>query len=100
MRSVFTQGPGDADGAEIDRILVAEGLSPYQWSNGPHATYSAHSHGYHKVIYCLNGGITFIVADERFEMKPGDRLDIDPQTMHSAVVGPDGVVCVEAPRHK
>ena len=29
-------------------------------------------------------------------MQPGDRLTLDPRAPHSAVVGPDGVVCLEA----
>ena len=29
---------------------------------------------------------------------PGDRLDIPPGATHSAIVGPQGVACVEAAR--
>ena len=29
-------------------------------------------------------------------MKPGDRLELPPRTPHSALVGPEGVVCLEA----
>jgi len=29
-------------------------------------------------------------------MKPGDRLDLPAYTLYSAVVGPAGVVCLEA----
>jgi len=32
------------------------------------------------------------------ELRPGDRLDLEPGTRHAATVGPDGVECVEASR--
>jgi len=34
--------------------------------------------------------------DGDFELRPGDRLDVDPGTPHGATVGPEGVTCVEA----
>ena len=39
--------------------MTEEGLSPYSWSNGPHDRYAAHSHSYNKVIYVVQGSITF-----------------------------------------
>lgn len=76
------------------------GLSPNWWSNGPGDTYAPHSHSYHKVLFCAQGGITFRVepAGDTFELRPGDRLDVPPGTTHSAIVGPEGVTCVEAAR--
>jgi quercetin dioxygenase-like cupin family protein len=46
------------------------------------------------------GSITFVLEDsgERLELRPGDRLDIPPGVVHSALVGREGVACVEAPR--
>ena len=80
--------------------FARDGLSPQRWSNGPGDVYGSHSHGYHKVLFCLRGSITFRLteAGETFELHPGDRLDITPGTAHSAVVGPEGVTCVEASR--
>ena len=77
-------------------MFEEEGLSPYTWSNGPHDQYSAHEHSYLKVLYCLEGGIVFNVEGEDVELRPGDRLELEPGTTHSADVGPDGVVCMEA----
>ncbi len=78
----------------------AEGLRPYQWSNGPGDVYGAHSHTYHKVIYVLQGSITFGLPEEGRELalRAGDRLDLPPGILHDAVVGPEGVVCLEAHR--
>jgi len=75
-------------------------LAPHRWSNRPGDVYASHSHGYHKVLFCLRGSITFSVdgAPGTYELHPGDRLDIEPNTPHAATVGPHGVTCVEAAR--
>lgn len=92
--------PDPPSRSRLEAVFFREGLSPAWWSNGPHDRYSPHSHGYHKVLYCVSGGITFRIepGGPDIEMRPGDRLDIPPGTSHSAVVGPEGVTCVEAPR--
>jgi quercetin dioxygenase-like cupin family protein len=82
----------------LDGLLRAEGLEPRWWSNGPGDRYGSHDHGYHKVLYCARGSIRFEAGGRAFELSPGDRLDIPPRTAHSAVVGPEGVSCVEAAR--
>jgi mannose-6-phosphate isomerase-like protein (cupin superfamily) len=84
--------------AALERLLRDEGLAPRWWSNGPGDRYAAHSHAYHKVLYCARGSIRFDVGTQRIELSPGDRLEIPPNTAHSAVVGPAGVTCVEAGR--
>ena len=92
------------DGTFAERDVLAafarKGLSASRWSNEPGDTYAAHSHPYHKVLYCLRGSITFRLVDsgEAIELHPGDRLDIEPGTAHSAVVGSNGVECAEAAR--
>jgi len=72
--------------------------SPRFWGNGPGDTYQAHSHAYHKVLFCLDGGITFHTDDGDVDLVAGDRLDLEPGTVHSATVGPSGCDCVEASR--
>lgn len=77
----------------------AEGCSPPRdWGNAPGDTYGRHSHGYHKVLFCLEGSITFHTPDGDVELAAGDRLDLEPGTEHAATVGPAGVRCVEASR--
>jgi mannose-6-phosphate isomerase-like protein (cupin superfamily) len=77
----------------------AEGCSPPRaWGNGPGDTYGAHDHGYHKVLFCLEGSITFHLADGDVTLGRGDRLDLEPGTEHSATVGPRGCSCIEASR--
>ena len=77
-----------------------EGLSPYTWSNGPFNLYSAHSHSYNKVIYVVQGSITFGLPEleKELTLKAGDRLDLPAGVVHDAQVGAQGVVCLEAHR--
>ncbi|HET9248336.1 MAG TPA: cupin domain-containing protein [Actinomycetota bacterium] len=77
----------------------AEGCSaPRSWGNAPGDAYGRHAHGFHKVLFCLEGSITFHLDDGDVELGPGDRLDIEPGTEHGATVGPTGCSCVEASR--
>jgi hypothetical protein len=80
------------------RLMTDGGLSPYSWSNGPHDTYAAHSHSYDKVIYVVQGSITFGLPElqQKLTLKAGDRLDLPADIVHDAAVGPQGVVCLEA----
>jgi quercetin dioxygenase-like cupin family protein len=99
---VVTRYDGDQPPTESDlhNQFSAEGLQPYQWSNGPGDKYSPHSHDYHKVIYVLSGSITFGLPDRggRVHLEAGDRLDLPAGVSHDALVGPYGVVCLEAHR--
>src|SRR5512147_600885 len=84
----------------LRQLMADEGLNPYPWSNGPHDVYAAHSHGYDKVIYVVKGCITFGLPQlgQQILLKAGDRLDLPAGTVHDAVVGSQGVVCLEAHR--
>jgi quercetin dioxygenase-like cupin family protein len=82
----------------IERKLAGEGLSVQWWRNGPGDTYTRHSHGYHKVLFCERGSIVFHTDDGDFELGPGDRLDVEPLTEHGATVGANGVRCAEGHR--
>lgn len=92
-----SEGP---DEVVLERLLRAEGLSPARWENVAGERYAAHAHTYHKVLYCQRGSIAFFLPDagRRIDLVPGDRLDLPPHTRHSALVGPEGVRCIEAPR--
>ena len=79
------------------KLMVAEGLDPYGWSNEPLYTYIAHTHPRHKVLYVVQGSITFGLPElgQSVTMKAGDRLDLPADTLHDALVGTQGVVCLE-----
>jgi hypothetical protein len=83
---------------DLRRRLAGEGLSASTWSNGPGDRYSAHEHGYDKALVVASGSIAFGLHDEdrRVDLGVGDRLDLPAGTAHDALVGLDGVTCLEA----
>ena len=84
--------------AQLQEQLTGEGLRPSRWTNTAHFVYGVHDHPYGKVLVVVSGSITLTMngGTRVVRMQPGDRLALDPRTPHSAVVGPDGVVCLEA----
>jgi len=85
---------------ELMERLRGEATGCYSWSNGPRDHYAPHSHSYEKVLYCVDGSITFVLESERTELllSAGDRMVLPAGTVHSAVVGPDGCTCIEGQR--
>ena len=83
---------------DLDARLRGGGLDPSPWSNGPGDRYGAHEHAYDKVIVVASGSITFGLpaSASSVELVAGDRLELPAGTRHDAVVGPDGVTCLEA----
>jgi quercetin dioxygenase-like cupin family protein len=83
---------------EVARFFHARKLPYSRWSNGPNEVYTLHTHAYRKVLFCVRGGITFTLPDlgETVELGPGDRFTLLPGVRHGAVVGPEGVTCIEA----
>jgi hypothetical protein len=100
MGVAATRTPQAVNGrADADRAFAAEGCSSARpWGNGPGDTYGWHDHGYHKVLFCLDGSIVFHTREGDVELREGDRLDLEPGTEHAATVGPAGCSCVEASR--
>jgi hypothetical protein len=88
-------------GTTVERIrdrLMAEGLVSGSWSNGPGDRYAAHRHGYDKVLVCGRGSIDFELPElgRTARLSVGDRLDLPAGTLHGALVGDEGVTCLEA----
>lgn len=88
----------DGRGAALDAFRDEGCSAPRSWGNAPGDTYGRHAHAYHKVLFCLEGSITFHLEDGDVEIRGGDRLDIEPGTEHAATVGSAGCSCVEASR--
>lgn len=83
--------------AELQEIFFQEGLFCYDWSNGPGDFYPAHVHAFDKVLFVVRGSITWLLPEtnEAIETHAGDRIDLPRGTIHAALVGPDGVTCLE-----
>lgn len=72
--------------------LQAAGLDPNPWSAGPRAVFGAHSHPRAKRLFVVRGRIAF--NDDELVAPAGIRIPAGFE--HSAVVGDEGVDCVEA----
>ncbi len=88
-----------AESESFREAFAAEGLEPHVWSNAAGYRYDWHEHPYHKVLYCVEGSITFHTDEGDTELHGGDRLDLPSGTRHAATVGPSGVTCLEAARY-
>lgn len=88
----------DRDDATLGQRLASQGWRPSPWSNGPGDRYGAHDHAYDKVIVVADGSIRFGLVGEgtAVDLELGDRLELPAGTSHDALVGPDGVTCLEA----
>jgi hypothetical protein len=83
---------------ELASRLRDEGLDAGPWSSGPLDRYSPHSHDFDKVLVCAAGSIRFGLPDRgvTIDLELGDRLELPARTRHDAVVGREGVTCLEA----
>jgi quercetin dioxygenase-like cupin family protein len=82
---------------EVFAFFEARGVSAAQWSNAPSSVYEVHDHPYRKMLFCIHGAITFSLPDigKNVSLSSGDRLILPAGTRHGAIVGPDGVTCIE-----
>ena len=100
MELTVTHWSGETPPTEetIREVLAEQDLNVYRWSNGPDEVYAGHTHGYQKILYVVEGSIKFDfpTRHEALNLTTGDRLDLPTGIRHSAVVGPDGVTCLEA----
>lgn len=93
-RSVQAETSGQAE--TFVQEMQAQGGALSSWGNAPGDRYAPHSHPYRKVLCCIEGSIVFRMPQGDAELSAGERLVIEPGTVHSAIVGPHGVRCVEA----
>ena len=93
-------GGTSPDEETIRQMLAEEDLHGYRWSNGPAHVYSTHTHSFNKVVYVVRGSITFGLPDsgEQVSLNLGDLLNLPAGVVHNAIVGSDGIVCLEAHR--
>ena len=77
--------------------MQAEGLKPYLTNYGPNARDAVRSHGYGKVLYCVEGSIEISLPDLRqtIVLKAGDRLELPRGTRYGVTIGLNGARCLE-----
>ncbi|HMQ52786.1 MAG TPA: cupin [Anaerolineae bacterium] len=83
---------------ELRNELVEQELNVYHWSSPPNDTLLGHTHGYHKIIYVVSGAIKFEFPSrhQSLSLRAGDKLELPAGIRHNAIVGVDGVRCLEA----
>ena len=93
----LNEAPPTAEELE-EQLVGEEELNVYHWSSPAQSELKGHTHGYHKVLYVLSGSIKFELPTrhKNIDLKTGDRLDLPAGVRHNAVVGMDGVTCLEA----
>jgi uncharacterized protein YjlB len=82
----------------IRTLMQAEGLEPAIWSSTPGDIYHFATVSQPKVIWVVQGSITFILPGhdcQQVTLQPGDRLELPPHTPHLGLVGPEGLRCLE-----
>ena len=84
--------------SNITRSMREEGLRPHTWINGANHRYAVRSHGYHKVLYVIDGvlDITLPDSNQQIRLRRGDRIDIPAGVRHGTLIGKSGARCIEA----
>lgn len=65
-------------------------ISVYEWSDPAGTVYPEHAHKGSVSLVVINGSIVFDFEGEKKEITAGQRLDVEPRSLHSAIVGPNG----------
>ncbi|MFN3188273.1 MAG: cupin domain-containing protein [Candidatus Paceibacteria bacterium] len=70
--------------------------SVYEWADPAGTVYEEHSHQGKVSIFVTDGSITFDFSGEKVEIGANKRFDIPAGKPHSAIVGPQGWICIVA----
>jgi quercetin dioxygenase-like cupin family protein len=61
----------------------------------PNSVVPEHSHEHEQLGICVSGSLTFRVADESRDLRPGDTWSIPGNVPHEVRVGPEGAVVID-----
>ncbi len=71
-----------------ERLLAKEGFGDlFVWQDGPNAYYPEHTHPCRTAHVILEGEMTLTSGGRTATHKPGDRVDVPANTVHSARMG-------------
>jgi len=82
--------PEPPDEAFVRDRLVADGFTPFRWSDTPGSRYEPHTHPHDESLWLVAGEITFTIDDADHRLGVGDRLQLPANTIHAATAGPQG----------
>ena len=81
---------GVTDEAEIYRILSDEGyFNIFTWQDSAGTRYGTHTHPHHEVRWILSGRLQIEEGGRVLTLGPGDRMESEPDTPHSAYATTD-----------
>jgi quercetin dioxygenase-like cupin family protein len=73
------------------QTLENEGFKDvYEWSGEPGVVRPEHTHKDEVTVIVTEGSIDIKIEGEIKTLRAGDRFDIPPDVLHSALVGPSG----------
>jgi quercetin dioxygenase-like cupin family protein len=87
-KAFFTKIPQ----GKIEEAMRKDGFSPEIINVPPGFIYEPHGHTETKYLVCLEGSMQVTVKGKMYDFEPGDKLIIDGNTKHSAIVGNKGCV--------
>ena len=88
MAQVFHTGMTDE--YAIRRKLEEEGyFNIFKWCDGAGTRYGTHTHPHHEVRWILSGELQITEGDTTLALRPGDRMESEPETPHSAYAPED-----------
>ena len=95
------QWGGEVREDDLRSEMRSQGLAPYIWRNGPNDHLSTQSRSYTRIIYVIQGSVTFHFPEtgEDVTLNPGDRLEIPARMRHASTTGPEGAYGLEAAIH-
>ena len=69
---------------ELQATLRAEGLEFELYADRPGTKYGRHKHPFEDFIVIVSGKMKLVTDGHAWTLKPGDRIDLPPNTFHSA----------------
>ena len=75
----------------LKRQLEIEGFPIiYEWHDDPGTQYPLHQHQDKVSMFITKGSLEFDFSGQKKVITAGERMDVPPKTIHSAIVGPEG----------
>jgi mannose-6-phosphate isomerase-like protein (cupin superfamily) len=81
----------------ISQRMVGEGIRPYQYNPTPNFRQGPRSHGYAKILYCVEGSIEVILPDmnQSHVLRAGDCIELPRGVRYAEIAGSRGACCYE-----
>jgi quercetin dioxygenase-like cupin family protein len=76
---------------QFEEMLAAEGYAAVDRTMDPSMVVPDHTHDFDAKLLITSGEISVTVAGKTQTCGPGDQFELAKGTVHSEVVGPDGV---------